>query len=49
MKNYVIIKAKSGGQESTYQTKDVPGEKNKPIVWNELVNIPVTNPNDLVL
>ena len=49
MKNYIIIKAKEGGKDSTYQTKTVPGEKNKPIVWNETINIPCSNPKDLVL
>ncbi len=49
MKNYIIIKAKEGGQESTYQTKTVPGDKLKPIVWNETINIPCKNPSNLVL
>lgn len=41
MENYVYVKFSNGlGETSEYRTDIVDGEKDKPIVWNQTINIP---------
>ncbi len=48
MENYVRLRSSNGGQVSEYKTKIVEGEKDKPIVWNETLVVPLApNPNAL--
>lgn len=42
MENYVLIKAVSGNVTKEYKTKQTDGDKDKPITWNETLNVAVT-------